>query len=89
LVRLRDGSPYWQTDFTVAGKRVRESTERTDWEEADLIAAQMRHEMLLALKQKQAGKRPEMRLDEACAKYWSEHAEGLATTKCIKHACGC
>jgi integrase len=84
LVRRREGSPYWWTEFTVRGKRVRKSTERHEKDEAELIALDMKKGMLGTLKQKPFGNKLDMRLDEACANYWDGHGKRLATARDIK-----
>src|SRR5947207_9661563 len=84
LVRRRKGSPYWWTDFTVRGKRVRESTKTVYKDEAELVASEMKMEKLRSLKQKRSGQKSEMRLDEACANYWDGHGKRRATATNIK-----
>jgi integrase len=99
LVRPRPDSPHLWTDFSVGGKRIRENTGTDEWDEAELIASQRRNDLLRALRNERNGqsatvgprdpngKRDEMRLDEACAKYWDEHGRHLSSSDRIKLGC--
>lgn len=67
----RAGSPYWQTEFTIRGHRIRESTGCQARREAEQYErrrkAEVRHELANPAA---VGK---LTLDQACGKYWLEH----------------
>ena len=73
---LREGSPFWQYDFTVNGKRFRGSTGETSKREARRVADD----------HKQSAKRddlhrPNWTMRTLCETYWHEHAQDRAASK--------
>lgn len=70
----RKGSRFWWYTFTVRGARFRGSTETESRDEAQIIEADLRRQVLLG---GLSDKRPEITLNEACARYWTEHARWL------------
>jgi integrase len=80
--RKRKGSPFYHYDFTVGGMRFRGSCETDDFETAKTIAASLRREAALNQHLK---RKPRLTLDAACAKYWKEHGQHLATSWSVVH----
>ena len=73
-IKRRQGSPFWWYSFTIRGRRFRGSTKAVSRQEAEIIEARLYSEALLG---SATGKLPEMTLNEACARYWTEHARYL------------
>lgn len=71
-VYRRQGSPYWQYDFTVRGLRFRGSTEAADKEQAKGIAAKLRAD---ALNQRYFPTKEAMTIGQAFGRYFTEVAE--------------
>jgi integrase len=71
-----EGSPYWQYDFTVQGKRHRGSTEATKRGEAEAIYAKRRSEALLGNFYDQEG---QISLSDAFDRYEEERAQFTAS----------
>lgn len=69
-VSRRKGSPHWWYDFSLHGRRFRGSTFATTREEAEIVAAKLRSDVLIGAT---TGKKPRLTLDGACARYWTEH----------------
>lgn len=84
-VRRRKGSPYWWYDFTVAGRRLRGSTQTDDRATAEIIAAKRRADALLA---EVSGRRQRITLDQAFGRYWLEHAQYLASGLTLRYQIG-
>jgi integrase len=76
LITRRPGSPYWYENFTVNGHRFRGSLETDDRDAAEIIAAKKRSDALLG---KITGKKPELALTNALARYWLEHGQHLSS----------
>lgn len=67
----RAGSPYWQTEFTLRGHRIRESTGTSSKREAEQYERKRKAEVRQELASPAVvGK---LSLDQACGKYWLEH----------------
>ncbi len=81
-IRRRPGSPYWQYDFTVNGRRCRGSTETESRETAKIVEAKLRSDALLGHHTK---KKPEGSLDLVCGRYWSEHAHSLPSAYTLEY----
>jgi integrase len=81
LIARRQGSPYWYENFTVQGVRFRGSLGTDDEETAKIIAAKRHSEALLG---KLTGKKPELTLSQALARYWLEHGQHLRSADDIK-----
>lgn len=77
LVTRRPGSPNWYENFTVKGYRFRRSLETDDEETAQILAAKTQSDALLG---KLTGKKPELSLTQALARYWLEHGQYLASS---------
>lgn len=74
----RDASPYWWTEFTVQGRRIRRSTEAASRRDAETIARRLRDEAVAAAKAAPKGRPVEvLTLDKACGRYWIEHGRRL------------
>ena len=67
----RPGSRTYWYDFTVQGHRFRGSCETDDLETAKIVEAAHRNRIVLAAA---TGRKPDMSLDEAFARYWLEVA---------------
>lgn len=80
----RKGSRFWWYAFTVKGLRFRGSTETESRDEAEIIEADLRRQALIG---GITGKRPDITLNEACARYWTEHARWLpSATDLARHS---
>ncbi len=82
LVTRDPKSPYWQIDFTVHGRRFRESTQTDDRQKAETIAARR-----LAQAQDDADPltpRRTLTLTAALARHWLEHAQYLRSADTLK-----
>lgn len=74
----RPKSPFWWTEFTVEGTRVRRSTETASRRDADATARRLRDEAIAAAKAKPKGRPVEvLTVDQACGRYWVEHGRRL------------
>lgn len=81
-VKRRKGSPFWHYDFQVRGFRFRASTKATAREEAELIEAKVRHDVLLEI---WTGRRPRMTINAATSRYWLDHASSLRSAPTIDY----
>jgi integrase len=81
LVARRKGSRCWYCNFTVSGRRYRQCLDTEDAAVAEILASAIRHEALIG---KISGKRPEMTLSAAFARYRIEHAQFLPSADSIK-----
>ena len=70
----RKGSPYWQYDIAINGGRLRGSTKVASKSEALLVEADIRRKAVVA---GITGDKPTMTLDQACGRYWLDHAHRL------------
>lgn len=75
-VRKREGSPFYQYDFTVGGTRFRGSTEAEDYGTAQAVEKHLRTKAIL---DSVSGKKPTMTLNAALEKYWNEHGQHCAS----------
>lgn len=74
----RENSPYWWTEFTVKGDRIRRSTETASRRDAEAVARRLRDKAIAAAKAKPKGSPVEvLTLDQACGRYWIEHGRRL------------
>ncbi len=76
LIRIREGSPFYQYDWSIAGTRIRGSTGTADYHRASEIALQLRREALSSLQGLHVldtGIGSSVR--EACDRYWEDHAQ--------------
>lgn len=71
-ISKRKGSPHYWYDFTVGGMRFRGSCETNDAATAKAIEAKLRADAAL---NKHFKRKPRLTLDQAFAKYWTEHAQ--------------
>jgi hypothetical protein len=74
LVTQRPGSSNFYENFSVKGHRFRSSLGTDDRATAESIAAKTRSDALLG---KITGKKPELTLTQALARYWIEHGQYL------------
>ena len=81
-VRRRKGSPYWQFDFTVKGRRFRGSCKTACKDTAEIIEGKERHDALL---EAWTGRKPRMTLDAACGRYLWDHAGTLRSAPTIRY----
>lgn len=77
-------SPYYLYDFSVDGVRFRGSTQTDDLETAKSIEAKLRADVVVG---KHFKRLPEITLNEACARYWMEHAVFLKSQETVKFHC--
>lgn len=80
-VRRRKGSPHWHYDFTVNGHRFRGSCQTDDKPTAQAVEAALRRDILLGTL---TNKKPRITLDEACGRYWIEHAHDKSNAATVK-----
>jgi integrase len=71
-IHRRQGSPFWQYDFTVGGLRFRGSTETEDRETAKSIAAKLRADAVLG---QHFPKKATLSLSQATERYYQEVAQ--------------
>lgn len=81
VIQRRKGSSTFYANFTVKGRRFRDSLETDDRETAEILAAKIRSDALLG---ELTGKKPELTLTQALARYWLEHGQYLASRDDIK-----
>ena len=81
LVTQREGSPNWYCNFTVKGRRFRDSLGTDDKDAAEILAAKIRSDALLG---KLTNKKPEITLTEALARIWLEHWQHLSVADLTK-----
>lgn len=81
-IRRRPGSQNYHYDFSVKGNRFRGSTETQNREQATIIEAKFRAEILLG---QSASKKPRLALEQACARYWLDHAHRLKSAYNIRY----
>jgi len=81
-VRRRKGSPYWQFDFTVKGRRFRGSCKTACKDTAEIIEGKEKHDALL---EAWTGRKPRMTLDIACGRYLLDHAGRLPSAPTIRY----
>lgn len=74
----RKGSPHYWADFTVQGVRFRISLQTSRRQEAELIFAKKRSDLLL---QATIGRKPSMTLDQALGRYLTERGPDVVSTK--------
>jgi integrase len=82
FVRRRQGSANLYCNFTVDGRRFRDSLDTDDKATAEMIAAKIHSDALLG---KVTGKKPELALTHALGRYWLEHGQWRASAGDIKH----
>ena len=70
----RKGSPFWWYDIAIIGGRLRGSTKVTSRSDALLVEADIRRKAVVA---GITGDKPTMTLDQACGRYWLDHAHRL------------
>lgn len=74
----RAKTPFWWTEFSVQGTRIRRSTETASRRDAEAVARRLRDEAIAAAKAKPKGVPVEvLTLDQACGRYWIEHGRRL------------
>lgn len=78
-----EGSPYWYSNFTsrINGRRIRRSTKETSRAKAKLIVEGWIEE---DKRKARLGIPSTITLDEACGRYWLEHAHSLPSAGTIK-----
>jgi integrase len=76
VTQRRDGSDTYYENFTVKRVRFRGSIETNDQATAEIIAAKTRSDALLG---ELTGKKPQLMLTQALARYWLEHGQYLAS----------
>src|SRR5215472_19052655 len=81
VTQRRKGSSTYYANFRVNGYRFRGSLETNDRETAEILAAKIRSDALLG---KLTGKKPEITLTQALARYWLEHGQYLASRNDIE-----
>lgn len=74
----RKRSAFWWYDLTVQGTRLRGSTGATARDVAEVIETSIRHDALI---RKATGAKPDLSLDDACARYWGEVARFQSNAK--------
>jgi integrase len=82
IIKRRPGSPFWYCNFTVDGRRFRDSLGTHDEAEAERLAAEIRAK---ALAGERVERRRTMTLDEACGAYWLEVAHAQSSADSTKH----
>jgi integrase len=75
-IRRRAGSTLWHYDFTVRGNRFRGSCETGDCQTAEIVEAKLKHDILL---RSLTGALPEMTVDAALTRYYTEIGQHAAT----------
>lgn len=80
LVKRRNGSKIWHCNFTVKGRRFRDSLKTDDRNTAEILAAEIRKNALLG---NLITRKPELSLTEALGRFWIEHGQFL-TSKNVK-----
>lgn len=81
LIRRRTGSRHYHMNFTVRGQRFRSSLYTHNQEEAEILAGKIRAEAFLGTL---TGKKPELGLKQALARYWREHGRYARSSDDIK-----
>jgi integrase len=84
LVTRRQGRSGYFANFTVKGHRFRDKL-ADDKEQAEILAAKIRSDVLTG---KLAGRKPELTLTEALARYWIEHGQHLSSARNIWRTSG-
>ncbi len=85
----RKGSPFWWYDIAINGGRLRGSTKVASRSDALLVEADIRRKAVVA---GITGDKPTMTLDQACGRYWLDHAHRLPSALTLdyqlKNLCG-
>jgi len=74
----REGSPYWQYDFTVHGIRFRGSTGKQTKRQASIVEAELRNDAA-----NKKGIKDDWRIRELLGTYWNDHAKHTKSAKTI------
>jgi integrase len=74
VTRRSKGSPTWYENFTVKGHQFRRSLGTDDRETAEILDSKNWTDALLGAL---TGKRPELTLTQALARYWLEHGQNV------------
>lgn len=69
-VRKRKGSRFYQYEFQLHGRRFRGSTKAETLDAAQAVETKIRHDLLIRAA---TGKKAEITLDAAAARYWLDH----------------
>lgn len=73
-ITKRTGSPHYQYDFTIKGRRFRGSTETDNREAARRIEAKLKNDVIDGT---YFNKKPSITIDAAYARFWEDHAQYL------------
>jgi integrase len=73
----RDGSPNWYCEFVVKGNRIVRSTGTPARREAERFEKDLKAQVRQKLREERGQLKPQLTLDQACARYWLEHGSRL------------
>lgn len=82
IIKQRPGSPHWYCNFTIDGRRFRDSLGTDDEAEAERLAATIRAKALAGEK---VERQRTMTLDEAFGVYWLEVAHRQASAETTRY----